>query len=120
MFKLKFHLEDTLNKHKARLVAKGFHQTSGVDFLETYSPMIKLAKIRVVLTLATAQGWEIRQLGINNAFLNGYLQEDVFMSQPEGFIHPTKPHHICKLRKALYGLKQAPRAWFDRLKDALL
>ncbi|RVW59278.1 Retrovirus-related Pol polyprotein from transposon RE1 [Vitis vinifera] len=120
VFKLKFHLDGTLNKHKARLVAKGFHQTPGVDFSETYSPAIKLATIRVVLTLAIAQGWEIRQLDINNAFLNGYLQENVFMSQPKDFIHPTKPHHICKLRKALYGLKQAPRAWFDRLKDALL
>ena len=68
-------------------------------------PVIKLATIRVVLTLAITQGWEIRQLDINNAFLNGYLQEDVFMSQPEGFIYPTKPHHICKLRKALNGLK---------------
>ena len=120
VFKLKFHLDDTLNKHKASLVAKGFHQTPGVDFSETYSPAIKLATIRVVLTLAIAQGWEIRQLDINNAFLNGYLQENVFMSEPKDFIHPTKPHHICKLRKALYGLKQAPRAWFDRLKDALL
>ena len=82
MFKLKFHLDGTLNKHKARLVSKGFHQTPSVDFSETYSLMIKHATIRVVLTLAIAQGWEIRQLDINNAFLNGYLQEDMFMSQP--------------------------------------
>ena len=82
MFKLKFHSDGTLNKHKARLVAKGFHQTPSVDFSETCSPMIKHATIRVVLTLVIAQGWEIRQLDINNAFLNGYLQEDMFMSQP--------------------------------------
>ena len=109
VFKLKFHPDGTLNKHKARFVAKKFHQTPGVDFSITYSPVIKPATIRVVLTLTIAQGWEIRQLDINNAFLNRYLQEDVFMSQPEGFIYPTKPHHIFKPRKALYGLKWALR-----------
>ncbi|KAH9723790.1 reverse transcriptase Ty1/copia-type domain-containing protein [Citrus sinensis] len=65
-------------------------------------------------------GWLIRQVDVNNAFLNGILAEDVYMEQPEGFVDPSKPHHICKLKKALYGLKQAPRAWFDRFKFAMI
>ena len=102
------------------MVAKGFHQTPGVDFSETYSPVIKPSTIRVVLALAVQQGWDIRQLEVNNAFKNGHLQEDVYMSQPKGFVDSTKPHFVCKLRKAFYGMKQALRAWFDRLKQTLL
>lgn len=86
-----------------------------MGFSETYSPVVKLTTMRVVLTLAVTQGWDIRQLDINNAFLNGYLQEDVYMVPSEGFIDTHFPHHVCKLRKALYGLKHAPRGWFDRL-----
>ena len=120
VFKLKYNYDGSLNKYKARLVAKGFHQTPGVDFSETYSPVIKPSTIRVVLALAVQQGWDIRQLEVNNAFKNGHLQEDVYMSQPKGFVDSTKPHFVCKLRKAFYGMKQALRAWFDRLKQTLL
>ena len=72
-----------------------------------------------MFTLAVTHGWSIQQIDINNAFLNGDLQEEVFMVQPEGFVDPHRPTHVCKPRKALYGLKQAPRAWFDKLKGAL-
>ena len=82
--------------------------------------MVKASTIRIIFTLAMTRGWEIQQVDINNAILNGDLQEEVFMNQPEGFIDPTEPTYVCKLRKALYGLKQAPRDWFDKLKGALL
>ncbi|KAH9725617.1 retrovirus-related pol polyprotein from transposon RE1 [Citrus sinensis] len=120
VFKVKYNPDGSISKYKARLVAKGFHPTQGVDFFETFSPVVKPCTIRIILSLAVMNHWPIRQLDINNAFLNGILTEEVFMHQPEGFIHPQFPSHVCKLTKALYGLKQAPRAWYDRLKLSLL
>lgn len=120
VFKIKYNTDSSIHKHKVRLVAKGFQQVPGVDFGETFSPMVKATTVRLILTLAVTFGWPVQQLDVNNTFLNDYLQEVVFMRQPEGFEDPTKPSHVCKLVKALYRLKQAPRAWFDRLRDTLL
>ncbi|KAJ0548406.1 putative RNA-directed DNA polymerase [Helianthus annuus] len=108
-----------ISRYKARLVAKGFHQQHGVDYHETFSPVIKPATIRTVLSLAVTNKWPLRQLDIQTAFLHGDLQETVYMRQPPGFIDPTKPDHVCLLHKSLYGLKQAPRAWFTKLSTAL-
>lgn len=99
---------------------KGFHQTQMVDFFETFSPVVKPCTIRVVLSLTVMHHQPIRQLNINNAFLNGVLTKDVFMHQPEGFVHLQYLSHVCKLVKALYGIKQASRAWYDILKSSLL
>lgn len=120
VFKTKFKPDGCIWNYKARLVAKGFQQSPGLDYGETFSSVVKSTTIRVVLTIAVTFGWEVRQLDVNNAFLNGHLQENVFMKQPEGFIDPKKPRHVCKLVKALYGLKQAPRAWFDHFASHII
>jgi len=103
-----------------RLVAKGFQQRDGIDYNETFSLVIKPATIRLILALALNFNWPLKQLDVSNAFLHGVLTEEVFMEQPQGFVHLDFPNHVCKLAKSLYGLKQAPRAWFQRLSEALL
>ncbi|KAK1424826.1 hypothetical protein QVD17_20164 [Tagetes erecta] len=119
VYKLKDDQHGALTRYKARLVAKGFKQQPGIDYHETFSPVIKSTTIRVVLSLAVAQKWQLRQLDVQNAFLHGDLNETLYLEQPPGFVDPEKPDHVCLLHKALYGLKQAPRAWFHRLSTAL-
>ncbi|KAI5344581.1 hypothetical protein L3X38_012458 [Prunus dulcis] len=92
-----------------------FSSMSDIDYAETFSPVVKPAIIRTVLSLAFSRGSSLRQLDVKNAFLHGFLQEDVYMAQPLGFIDPTRPSYVCKLHKALYSLKQAPRAWFHHI-----
>ena len=113
IFKHKFHADGSLDRYKARWVLRGFTQRPGVDFDETFSPVVKPATIRTVLSLAISMDWPIHQLDVNNAFLHGTLTETVYCSQPSGFVDPERPDHVCRLNKSLYGLKQAPRAWYS-------
>ncbi|KAI5312594.1 hypothetical protein L3X38_041767 [Prunus dulcis] len=118
------HLNSTVgdlveNKHKARLVAKGYSQKPGIDYNETFAPVARLDTIRTLIALAAQKDWKLFQLDVKSAFLNGVLDEEVYVEQPEGFELKNAGHKVYKLRKALYGLKQAPRAWYSEI-DAYL
>jgi hypothetical protein len=119
IFKLKRKADGTIEHHKAMFVDKGFHQHVRIDYGETFSPVVKPTTIRTVLSITYSAGWSMQQIDIQNAFLHGLLTEDVYMTQPPGFIHSSYSHHECKLHKAIYGLKQTPRALFSRLSGKL-
>ena len=104
-----------VDRFKARLVTKRFNQREGLDYKETFSPVVKQPTVRIVISLSVQYDCEIKQLDVSNAFLHGHLQEQVFMQQPQGFEHPDHADKVCHLNKAIYGLKQATRAWYDML-----
>jgi hypothetical protein len=117
---LKRKADGSIDCYNVQLVTKGFHQQEGVDYGETYNPVIMPTMVHLVLSLAISEGWLIHQIDIQNTFFHGNLSEDIYMTQPLGFNHPQFSSHICKLKKALYGLKQALRAWFSKLSNKLI
>lgn len=107
-------------RNKARLVAQGYRQEEGIDYDETFAPVARLEAIRIFLAFAAAKNFKVNQMDVKSAFLNGKLNEEVYVKQPPGFEDPDHPDHVYRLDKALYGLKQAPRAWYDTLSQFLL
>ncbi|WVZ75826.1 hypothetical protein U9M48_023855 [Paspalum notatum var. saurae] len=107
--------EGNIVRNKARLVAKGYSQVEGIDFGETFEPVARLEAIRLCIP-----SWKLYQMDVKSAFLNGYINELVYVEQPPSFEDPNNPNHVYRLSKALYGLKQAPRAWYERLRDFLI
>jgi hypothetical protein len=120
IFKHKFRADRTLERYKARWVLRGFTQRPGVDYDETFSPVVKPVIVHTVVSLALSRDWSVHQLDVKNAFLYDTLTETVDCTQPIIFFDPTQPDLVCHLNKSLYGLKQAPRAWYNMFGSYLL
>ena len=123
VFTIKYNADGTIERYKARLVAKGFTQQEGVDYFETFSPVAKLGSVKLILGLAARQGWSLTQMDITSAFLHSELDEEIYMSLPQGYTPASgylPPNPVCRLHKSIYGLKQASRQWYKCLSKALL
>ncbi|GJX38928.1 retrovirus-related pol polyprotein from transposon TNT 1-94 [Tanacetum coccineum] len=120
IFKVKLDELGGVLKNKAQLVARGYHQEEGIDFEESFSSVARLEAIRISIAYATYMNMIVYQMDVKTVFLNGILREEVYISQPDGFVDQDNPNHVYKLKKALYGLKQAPWAWYDLLSSFLL
>ncbi|GJV91947.1 retrotransposon protein, putative, ty1-copia subclass [Tanacetum coccineum] len=112
-------MDGAVHTYKARLVAKGFSQTLGIDYKETFSPIAEIRAIRIFIAIATFYDYEIWQMDVKTAFLNVYLNEEVYMKQPKGFVNPKYPNRVCKLKRSICGLKQASRQWNKRFDDKI-
>ncbi|XP_070045888.1 uncharacterized protein [Nicotiana tomentosiformis] len=120
IFHIKYKTDGSVDRFKVHLIAQGFSHQPGLDYTQTFAPVIKLSTMLLVISLALQNNWFMHQLDVSNAFLHGELDEDVYMHQPKGFEHPNFSHHMGKLNRAFYGLKQSLRAWFKRLATYLL
>lgn len=114
VYQVKYNSDGTIQRYKARLVIHNDHQIEGPDYNETFALMAKMASVRCFLLVVVSKGWELHQLHVNNAFLHGDLDEEVYMKLPPGFTC-SSPTKVCRLQKSLYGLRQAPRQWFAKL-----
>jgi hypothetical protein len=113
LYKTNIAANGSVEKHKARFVARGFSQIEGVDYDETFAPVARYTSIRTIIAIAAEMGWRIHQMDVKTTFLNGFIEEDVYIEQPQGFEVSDRETHVCLLRKELYGLKQALRAWYS-------
>ena len=111
--------DGAMGRFKARLVAQSYSQIKGTDYDKVFSPVARHTSLRSLLALANAHDLEIHQMDVKTAFLNGTLDCEIFMSQPEGFVDPKKPDYVCKLKKSIYGLKQSARCWNVTLDEYL-
>ncbi|MBM1012053.1 reverse transcriptase domain-containing protein, partial [Escherichia coli] len=107
-------------RNKARLVAKGYFQEEGIDFDELYASVARIEAIIMLLAFASYMNFKLYQMDVKSAFLNGFINEEVYVEQPPGFEDPHDPNHVFKLKKALYGFKRALRAWYERLSKSLI
>ena len=115
VFRNKTDCDGIITRNKARLVAQGYRQEEGIDYEETFAPVARLEAVRLFLAFAAFKGFKVYQMDVKSAFLNGLLQEEVYVEQPPGFSDSKHPNKVFRLKKALYGLKQAPHDWYETL-----
>jgi len=120
VFRNKLDENGTVIRNKARLVAKGYNHEEGIDYEETYAPVARLEAITKLLAFASIMDFKLYQMDVKSAFLNRFIQEEVYVDQPPGFENSDMPNHVFKLKRALYGLKQASRAWYERISKFVL
>ena len=120
VFKKKLKPDGTIDKYKARLVIKGYKQQKGLDYFDTYSPVTRITSIRMMFAIAAMRNLTVHQMDVKTAFLNGDIDEEIYMEQPEGFAVPGQERKVCKLVKSLYGLKQAPMKWHEKFDEVVL
>ena len=122
IFKRKTDVDSSVTIYKARIVAKGFRQVQGVDYDESFSLVSMLKSVQIMLAIATFYDCEIRQMDVKTTFINGFLKEELYMMQPEGFVDPKNADKVCKLQRSIYGLVQASRSWnirFDEMNQSV-
>jgi hypothetical protein len=119
-YKIKHAADGSIEKHKVRFVARGFSQVEGIDYEETFSLVSRYTSIQTIISLASTMGWRLHQMDVKTSFLNGEIEEEVYIEKPYGFVIHGKESHVCRLKKALYGLKQAPRASYARIDGYLM
>lgn len=112
VYRTKLKQNGEVEKYKARLVVKGYKQKYGVDYEEIFAPVTRLETVRLLLALAAQNDWKVHQMDVKSAFLNGYLEEEIYVEQPPGYVKIGEENKVCRLKKTLYGLKQAPRVWY--------
>jgi hypothetical protein len=120
IYKIKHAADGSIEKYKARFVARGFSQIEGVDYDKTFAPVARYTSIQSIIALAASMGWKLHQMDVKTTFLNGEIEEEVYIEQPEGFVVHNERSHVCRLKKVLYGLKQEPRAWYEKMVGFLM
>jgi hypothetical protein len=120
LFKIKHAADGSIEKYKERFVARGFSQKEGIEYEETFTPVARYTSMRTIIALAAKMKWKLHQMDVKTAFLNGVIEEEVYIKQPQGFEVEDRKSHVCRLKKALYRLEQAPRSWYGRIDSFLM
>jgi hypothetical protein len=118
-YKIKHVANGSIEKYKERFVSRGFSQKEGIDYEEAFSPIPRYTSIRTIISLAAKMKWKLHQMDVKTTFLNGVIEEEVYIEKPQGFEVEDRKTHVCRLKKAMYGLKQDPRPWYGRIDSFL-